>query len=646
MVDDIHSPFCFPYERALSLIASMPPNSKIDLFGGEPTLHPKFLDLLAYAMSRQTECSVATNGRLFSRRSFAKRVARITRSSLYIRTSLHGATAKSHEAVTNVPGSFQQLMDGLDNIVSECMPCQVNMVITRKNLMDSEGFTRYLSPGRVLVAYHPGARQSLINRINELPDNYEIVNQSRYGEWLIVRLQAGQDMGGAIDFFNQMPEVHYSEPLFYGINDSEDSPMDGLGWNLEAINIDEAWDYTKGSPSVVVAVIDGKPSLKHPAFPSTLEADIRQEYFFSNAPSFSSHSTQIFGIFAGTGNGISGICPKAHFLPLIVRLEAQYYSQRAEAIHYLSEIQKSNMLDGQPISRVVANCSWKTSGDVAVIREAIRAAASNGVVFVTSAGNTNDSGAHYPSDYSKIIDGVLSVAALSPDDRKAVYSNYSPTVSISAPGGAGLPLDADDIYCPDLNDSYSYGAGTSLAAPHVAGAIALPLSAHPGMDFQTIKGILDRTALIIKEKNPDTWNMLGAGKLDVGVALREASRVMGPNRPEPEPTDDTVQPEREPKPTADTVEIKIPSPSSAGETPPGPKITITHEPDGHVADPDEGRKMTQDILQRVGEEIQRLIGCEHLVRGVQLRVTLEFRGCTTVMTFPMTFREDREDEQE
>lgn len=136
MIEGIHGKFSFPYEAALELIEELPAGSKVDLFGGEPTLYPHFFELLQYIQSKDLKCSIATNGRLFSRKDFTGKVAAITGGNVYVRTSLYGLTAEIHDRVTGVKKSYAELMLGLDHIVSARMLCQVNIVITLNNLPD------------------------------------------------------------------------------------------------------------------------------------------------------------------------------------------------------------------------------------------------------------------------------------------------------------------------------------------------------------------------------------------------------------------------------------------------------------------------------------------------------------------------------
>ena len=286
-----------------------------------------------------------------------------------------------------------------------------------------------------------------------------------------------------------------------------------------------------------------------------------------------------------------------------------------------------------------------------VIRSAIETAASAGVIFVTSAGNESSAGPHYPSDYSKTIKGVFSVAALAPNNRKSTYSNYSTTVSISAPGGAGLPFDVDDIYCADLNNTNSYTAGTSFAAPHLAGTIALMLSASPQMSFDEIRNTLEKTAGSIKKENPESWLLLGYGKLNAGEAVKMASQILPTPTPQPdepttpdEPTapDEPTTPDTPPEPkepdSPDTPPANPEEPTSPEEPPVpqenpsgnanGPKINITVSTENQVPEPQIDAFITK-VAAEVRDELNRMSGGWE--NGDLVRITLEAKGQATVL---------------
>jgi subtilisin family serine protease len=392
---------------------------------------------------------------------------------------------------------------------------------------DSDGLTRYAVTDSLLVSYDGPKKQALLSRI---PAQMKVTKESSYGNWIVVNIRKDKrSLSEIIDLFNQFDEVRFAEPVYYGINDTESNGS--IRWNHLMVNAQNAWNIQTGSSTVLVAVIDGEPDLTHAAFDTINYDSIRQEWRFSNDGEFSSHATQIFSIISGNSEVIKGFAPGIQIFPAIVSLQAQYYHERAEAIYYLESLKRSAVFNGKPIRAVIANCSWKTAGDISIIREAIRSAAQAGVFIVTSAGNENVNTAHYPSDYASEIDQVVCVAALDPLNRKAEYSNYSPHVTISAPGGAGLPFDDDDIYCADNGGKYTFSAGTSFAAPHVTAAVALMLSVNPELDAKKIKGILQKTAYSLHTTDPSFAHLLGYGGLDMASALLETQKTVQSTEP-------------------------------------------------------------------------------------------------------------------
>ena len=91
---------------------------------------------------------------------------------------------------------------------------------------------------------------------------------------------------------------------------------------------------------------------------------------------------------------------------------------------------------------------------------------SKGAIIVCSAGNDNTDRAFYPSSYQHAV----SVASISINDNKSVYSNFGPWIDISAPGGD--PSDGG-IFSSIPDNKYEYFQGTSMAAPVVAGLFGL-----------------------------------------------------------------------------------------------------------------------------------------------------------------------------
>lgn len=143
MVDEeIDTSADVPFDDAIAAITAQPVTSRIEFFGGEPTIHPRFLELLEFARARGHECSIATHGRTFASRAFLQKVERLGAPHIYVRTSLYGDTPALHDFFTRVPESYRQTVRGISNLVRSGFRCQVNLVIMADNLGRLEAMTR------------------------------------------------------------------------------------------------------------------------------------------------------------------------------------------------------------------------------------------------------------------------------------------------------------------------------------------------------------------------------------------------------------------------------------------------------------------------------------------------------------------------
>ena len=132
--DEIRTSDDVEYADALGRIQAQAPGTRIEFFGGEPTIYPRFLELLRFAREHGFSCSIATHGRTFSSRSFTTKVAALDPRQIYIRTSLYGDTAELHDYYTAIRRSYVQTVQGIGNIVEAGFRCQVNCVIMKGNV--------------------------------------------------------------------------------------------------------------------------------------------------------------------------------------------------------------------------------------------------------------------------------------------------------------------------------------------------------------------------------------------------------------------------------------------------------------------------------------------------------------------------------
>lgn len=306
-------------------------------------------------------------------------------------------------------------------------------------------------------------------------------------------------------------DTEYIEPNYvYSALDVPNDPMYNKQWNLRSINVEAAWNETKGD-GVTVAVIDTGitvvPDLKDTKFvPGYDFVNDRAEAFDDNG-----HGTHVAGTVAqstNNGYGVAGIAYQAALMPLKV-LSAQgggTVSDIAESIKFAAD----NGAD-------VINMSLGGGGESQLMEEAIAYAHSKGVTIIAAAGNSGDNSASYPARYPHVI----GVSALGPDGEMAPYSNFGAGVDISAPGGSEAGKILQSTIDPETGAEVFEGyQGTSMAAPHVAGVAAL-LKATGVTEPDQMRNVLLQSARVVAE---DPLNHFGAGQLDAAAAVQLANK--------------------------------------------------------------------------------------------------------------------------
>ncbi|MEM6793887.1 MAG: S8 family serine peptidase, partial [Acidobacteriota bacterium] len=153
------------------------------------------------------------------------------------------------------------------------------------------------------------------------------------------------------------------------------------------------------------------------------------------------------------------------------------------------------------------------------LRDAVRVAAENDVVFVASKGNDDHGELHYPSDYDS--PWVLSVGASTASELKQKDSNFGNGIDVVARGFCVAGTDVDDIvYTTARNNQYRCFPGTSAAAPHVAGLAALMKSEDSSLQPEEIEGIIRLTAdNVAAMGGADYTDEFGDGRINAGRAL-------------------------------------------------------------------------------------------------------------------------------
>lgn len=388
-----------------------------------------------------------------------------------------------------------------------------------------------------------------------LPQEYELTDR-----WLCTQ-------EAFLQYIQQSNDILYAEPNYTArIRNLPDDPSFLDQWSLSNmgdnacpedidINILAAWEKTVGSDSVLLGMIDSGIDWTHPDLVNNIWQNLKEDAdgdghtlewnenlgqwildpgdlngiddddwdnndttyvddligwdFVNNRKNpmdedgHGTHAASIAGASGNNGIGITGVNWNVSLLPLKALNEngIGQVSDLIAAIEY-------SVAQGVRIT----NNSWSMEGDYSLaLYEAIQMAKDSiGQLFVTAAGNTesnNDLCPIYPASFD--LPNIISVAASNCHDQRPSFSNYGATsVDIFAPG--------DGIYGALSGGDYGYKSGSSMAAPHVAGAAALMLAHQPGLSYETLKGKLLSN---VREVPELASQCVSGGVLDVDGAL-------------------------------------------------------------------------------------------------------------------------------
>lgn len=372
---------------------------------------------------------------------------------------------------------------------------------------------RFLDPRYCAVQFDRGVPPTEIRQI--LADLGLASHKTLRSRGLLIVAIAGGERDPARVFeaiagLNDRREVRFAEPCYLGFDDFDIHPRSALRtgaveleaaampWNLALLDLAEAHAHGRGSAEVLVAIIDSGIDADHPAIAGAVvpHPDGADWNFESDADGSLrddlGHGTFVAGIVAGNGRmGVYGVSPGIKLLPLKIPTTAsiESYARRRDAILYAVDYARGRY-------PLVINLSWRTGGDIALIRDAIDQARAAGALVVASAGNwaATPEEPHYPSDY----ESVVAVGAVGRDGGVVEYSMLGAAVDLVAPGGSGSVVPGENLLSAVPDDAVTTDFGTSFAAPHVAGVAALVWSQNPQLTAVGVRTILEDSARVVQ----------------------------------------------------------------------------------------------------------------------------------------------------
>ena len=400
-------------------------------------------------------------------------------------------------------------------------------------------------PGEIVVKFKAGREKSFLKSraLSSLGIKGQREINLSYDKLSVLKVSDDKSMTSTLQALRNNPDIEFAEPNFiYKVDpikensltkrlqkspfadftaSTPDDPDFGKLWGMRNtgsnepkgkagiegadINALKAWDITKGSRAVRIAVIDTGVDYNHPDLKSNMWVNSKEipnngidddkngyiddvyGYDFANSDSDpmdgNGHGTHCSGTIGAVHNnqtGVSGVMADVSIMA--IKFLGDDGSGSLEGA--IKAIDYATMMDVDLMSN-----SWGGGGRSEALLEAIKRASDKGIIFTAAAGNSssnNDATPSYPASYQ--VPNMVSVAALTAQNGLASFSSYGKTsVHIAAPG--------HNILSTVNGGKYDVYSGTSMATPHVSGVLGLLLAKEGRMSHDVLRERLTMTGV-------------------------------------------------------------------------------------------------------------------------------------------------------
>ena len=359
-------------------------------------------------------------------------------------------------------------------------------------------------PDTVLVQLEADADATLADEI-ALAHGLEVVEQLSLSlipmNFVLFQLPAGLSVRAAVEALAFYPGVAAAQPNFQS-HVSGATAASSIQYAPKKIHVGEAHQIAMGR-DVLVAVIDSGIDTEHPEL-KTAVVESFEAIDFDPADEMR-HGTAMAAVIAANSQ-LLGIAPSVRLLSARA-FGVPKGASKASATTFA--ILKSMQWSFDRGARIF-NLSFAGPRDPALIK-ALDALAAHDVIMIAAAGNA---GPDAPPAYPGAHPGVIAVTATDTADVLFNMANNGKYVALAAPGV--------DVMTATPGKRYELMSGTSVAAAHVTGVVALMMEMDPGLKPATVRQALSDSAIDLGPEGPD--NGYGAGLVDALGALEQTGR--------------------------------------------------------------------------------------------------------------------------
>lgn len=460
------------------------------------------------------------------------KISMITMLGLSVLSTTAFANDKQSFEYPSVPGE----------VVVKIKKGQVNQFLSQKNLGAQVKKQMNLISGDYVVL--KSDEKTSVSLVNSLKHNDEVEYVEPNFIYRIVKKTPGvtELLNGEL---KTVTDPRYG--MLWGLKNTGDNEPNRTGTGSSGakgvagadVNAERAWELTKGSRDVVIAVIDTGIDYNHEDLKNQMwvnEGEIPGDGIDNDGNGYiddvhgwnaaldsgnpmdgNAHGTHCAGTIGAEHNngiGVAGVMADVRLMA-VKFLTDEGGGSLADAVEAIDYATKMNV-------DIMSN-SWGGGGFSQTLYDSISAANDKGILFVAAAGNdgtNNDSRPQYPANYQ--VPNVISVASHTAQDNLSGFSCYGKrTVHIAAPGS--------NILSSTPKNKYEVFSGTSMATPHVSGVLGLLIAQEGRMPVEAVKERMMKTSVPVAAYKK---KIASGGRIDAYNLLTDTRPVRN------EPSDD------------------------------------------------------------------------------------------------------------